>query len=411
MMPAPSAPGSSGDSAVRLPRWRRRARFLVPALLWAATTRAAAQSLAGLVVEQDSRQPVAAALVQLLPAERDSILKSLVTNPAGRFRIAPIAPGRYRLRMLRIGFRPWTSDPLSVEAGAAREETFAIPAVPVVLSEITVEGKNPCRGSPREDQRMALLWDEARTALGLLGAGGGEATLEFRSILTKRMVDPGDHLVSENSLSTFGRGAWPVASQAAESLALFGFVQPRDTVMGPVYFGPDVAVFFSDAFLRTHCFRLVPPARTEPDLLGLGFEPVRTRKVVDIEGVLWLDRERNQLHRLEYRYTGLWQWVPRGSAGGRLDFGLLPTGQPVVTGWTIRAPVARIESWSEGTKVRDESTRPFFGPGKVVLHGFREELGEVYDIRLGDGQVLWRRVGSADGGGRTAIPSGGVQRP
>jgi hypothetical protein len=256
---------------------------------------------------------------------------------------------------------------------------------------------------------MALLWDEARTALGLLGAGNREEMLEFRSLLTKRMVDPGDHLVSENNLLAFGRGAWPIASQPPESLAQFGFVQPRDTISGPVYFGPDIAVFFSDAFLRTHCFRLIPgPDRT---LIGLGFEPIKTRKVVDIEGVLWLDRGRNRLRRLEYRYTALWPWVPKGSAGGRLDFEFLAGGQPVLTGWSIRAPVARIEDWPEGTRVRDQTTLPFFGPGKVALHGFREEVGEVNDIRLADGQVVWSQTPAADSGNATSIPSEGVQRP
>lgn len=405
----PSAPASTRKgSAASRPACRSRTPALFLPLLLLAPAPAVAQSLAGIVVEGDSRQPVVAALVQRLAPRTDSIIASVVTNGQGRFGFARITPGQYRIRILRIGFKPWTSEPLAFEDGAAREELFAIPAVPVVLSEITVEAKSPCRGSPTEDRRMALLWDEARTALGLLGAGNGEAMLEFRSILTKRMVDPGNHLVSENSLSAFGRGAWPVASQPPESLARLGFVQPRDFISGPVYFGPDVAVYFSDAFLRTHCFRLVPAAM--PDLVGLGFEPVKGRKVADIEGVLWLDRERNLLRRLEYRYTALWSWVPKGSAGGQLDFALLPTGQPVLTGWTIRAPVARLEDWPEGTRVRDESTRPFFGPGKVVLHGFREELGEVVDIRLRDGQVLWQRQ-SADSGGGTAIPSGGVQQP
>ena len=363
------------------------------------------------MVEEDSRQPVPAALVQLLAAAGDSIQLSAATNLQGRFNLPIVPPGLHRVRILRIGFRPWTSGPLTFDGRDASEELFAIPAVPVVLSEITVEAKSPCRGSPREDQRMALLWDEARTALGLLGAGSTEEMLEFQSTLTRRMVDPGDHLVSENTLSAFGRGAWPIASQPAESLAQFGFVQARDSVMGPVYFGPDVSVFFSDAFLRTHCFRLVPPATTEPGLLGLGFEPVKGRRVADIEGVLWLDRERNLLRRLEYHYTGLWTWVPRGSTGGQLDFSLLPGGAPILTGWTIRAPVARIEDWPEGARVRDESTRPFFGPGKVVLHGFREELGRVREVHKAGGNVLWRREGSADSAAGSAIPSGGVQRP
>jgi hypothetical protein len=345
--------------------------------------------LAGRVVESESRQPVAAALVQLLPAATDSILASSVTSEQGRFRFSGVPAAAYRTRVLRIGFRPWTSEPMAFDPARPAELNLAIPAIPVVLSDITVETRSPCRESPAQDQRMALLWDEARTALGLLGVGSSETMLEFRSTLTKRMVDPGNHLVSENSMLAFGRGAWPVASQPADSLAQLGFVQARDTLFGPVYYGPDVAVFFSDAFLGTHCFRLV--AGSEPELLGLGFEPHKNRRLPDIEGVLWLDREHNRLRRLEYRYTALWAWVPRGSAGGTLEFAFLGDGRPVLTGWSIRAPVARLTDWPEGTRVRDESTRPFFGTGKVILQGFREEQGQVKDIRLQDGTVLWKR--------------------
>ena len=144
---------------------------LLATVLGGATPTLAAQSLSGAVVAGDSRQLVASALVELLAAEHDSIILSAATSVRGRFAFLKVAPGRYRVRILRIGFRPWTSEPLRFEQDAPREELFVIPAVPVVLSEITVQAKSPCRGSPQEDQGMALLWDEARTALGLVGAG------------------------------------------------------------------------------------------------------------------------------------------------------------------------------------------------------------------------------------------------
>lgn len=368
----------------------------------------AAQGINGTVTEADSRQPVSAALVQLLPDGTDSIMASTVTSEQGRFRFIGIGTERYRIRILRIGYRPWTSGPLAREAGRQSEIVFAIPAVPVVLTDITVEARSSCRSSPTDDDRLARVWDDARTALALLRTGTGEQLLEFRSTVVRRMVDPGGHLVSENSQLAFGRGVWPVASQPAESLATLGFVQPRDTVSGPVYFGPDVDVFFSEAFIGTHCFGLT--RETDSSLVGLAFEPVRGRKVPDIEGVLWVSRDRNRLRRLEYHYTGLWQWVPKGSSGGELEFVFLKDGRPALTRWTIRAPVARIQDWPEGARVRDESTRPYFGPGKVVLHGYREETGTVLDIRVPKGGLLWAAP-ATDSATAPTVPSGGVQRP
>lgn len=361
------------------------------------------------MIEVDNRQPVAAALVQLLPDTAETILASTSTSDQGKFSFPVSSLARFRIRILRIGFRPWTSDRLSREGEKSGELSFAIPAVPVILTDITVETRSQCRGSPADDQRLASLWDDARTALALLNAGGPNEMLEFRSTLTTRRVDRGDHLVSENSMLAFGRGSWPVASQPPESLAMLGFVQARDTLFGPTYYGPDVAVFFSDAFIGTHCFKLI--ANPDPNLLGLGFEPTRDRKVADIQGVLWVDREKNRLRKLEYRYTSLWNWVPKGTAGGQLDFAFLENGRPVLTGWSIRAPIAKIEDWPEGVRVRDESTKPFFGPGKVSLHGFREETGVVRDIRQPDGKVIWSKPASSDSTSGTRIPSGSVQRP
>jgi carboxypeptidase family protein len=378
------------------------------ALLLGAAGSAMAQGINGTVTEIDSQHPVSAALVQLLPAETDSILASTVTTDQGRFRFLGIPVARYRVRILRIGFRPWTSEPLVREMGRASEVGFTIPAVPVVLSDITVEAKSACQNSPDDDDRLARVWDDARTALALLQTGNGSQKLEFRGALIKRMVDPRGHLVSENKDFLSSLGTWPISSQPAESLARLGFVQARDTMFGPVYYGPDVDVFFGDAFIRTHCFRLYRDKDTL--LLGLGFEPVKGRNLPDIEGVLWVSRDRNRLKRLEYRYTGLWQWVPRGRSGGQLDFTFLDDGRPALTGWSIRAPVARVEDWPEGARVRDESTIPYFGHGKVVLHGFREEAGTVTGIRAPDGAVLYLRP-PTDSAGTTQIPSEGAQRP
>jgi len=107
---------------------------------------------------------------------------------------------------------------------------------------------------------------------------------------------------------------------------------------GPTYYSPDAAVFFSDAFLDTHCFS-VEGHRSDSTLVGLRFEPVRKRKLPDINGVLWLDRASSELRRLEYAYTGLEGWVPVQLIGGWIDFRRLPNGAPLIVAWQIRAPI------------------------------------------------------------------------
>jgi len=345
---------------------------------------AVAQTIHGTVVEELSQRPVAGGLVQLLDASR--VGASTVTDEQGRFLLPPVPPGQYRIRVLRIGFRPWSSDSLFELVHGDRQVLLTVPVEPVLLAEIAVEGASPCRATPDADRRVALLWDQARTSLGLLGAGRRD--LDYHVTISRRGLDAAGRVTSLEMLPALGQGAWPVTSLPADSLAELGFVQPGDTVEGPTYYGPDVAVFFSDAFLQTHCFRLVAPAATRRSLLGVGFAPVRGRRLPDIEGTLWLDRRSGHLQRLEYRYTGLWHWVPPGGAGGSLDFSRLRAGTPIITGWKLKAPVARRLPWRRSD---DAEARRFFGQAEVMLGGFREEEAVVTEVRTAEGAVVWKR--------------------
>lgn len=344
----------------------------------------AAQAVRGTLREETSNQPIEGGLAQLLDSSR--VVASAVSDAQGRFHLVAPAAGPYRLRALRIGYRPWTSDRFTLAPGEERALALVVPAVAVVLDEIVASAASPCRTRPESDRRVALLWDEARTSLGLLGRGRRD--LEFHGLLTRRRLDRVGRVTFLDTYPSYSEGAWPVTSQPAESLALLGFVQVRDTLRGPVYYGPDVAAFFSDAFLDTHCFRLVPSPRRERHLIGVGFGPARGRTLPDIEGTLWLDRRTGALARLEYRYVNLWRWVPADGAGGSLEFARLADGTPVMTGWRITAPVARRLPWGGQP---EDGTRDYFGSAEVTLQGFSEEGVVVREIRAAGGRALWKR--------------------
>lgn len=346
----------------------------------------AAQVVRGTMHEEVSGRPIEGGLAQLLDSTR--VVASAVSDEQGRFRLPEVPPGRYRVRALRIGYRPWTSDSFTLAAGQELALALQVVGVPVLLAEIEVTGTSPCQARPEADRRVALAWDEARTALGLLG--GGRRGLTYQGTLTRRRFDAAGRVTFLDTYPTESQGAWPVTSLPAESLATTGFVQVHDTLLGPTYYGPDVAAFFSDAFLRTHCFRLVGAPRRERHLLGVGFAPARGRTLPDIEGTLWLDRRTGALVRLEYRYVNLWSWVPRDGAGGELTFARLTDGTPVMTGWKLTAPIARRLPW---TGRRDQGTRDYFGAGEVALGGTSEEGVQVKEVRAADGRVLWRRDG------------------
>src|SRR5689334_5179598 len=88
-----------------------------------AASDAMAQRAAGVegVARAEDGAPVQFALVRLVrddssPSPSDSPPQGM-TNADGRYRFDGVAPGRYRVQLVRIGFRPLLSDPVQVIAG------------------------------------------------------------------------------------------------------------------------------------------------------------------------------------------------------------------------------------------------------------------------------------------------------
>jgi hypothetical protein len=74
-------------------------------------------------------------------------------------------------------------------------------------------------------------------------------------------------------------------------------------------------------------------------MVGLRFEPAATRRLPDISGVLWLDVRSAELRDIEYRYTGLPDYMPSSKIGGRVEFARLSNGAWVMRRWVVRAPI------------------------------------------------------------------------
>ena len=60
----------------------------------------------GMVIDSVTGDAIPYATVQLLMARQDSILNGALTNEKGRFAVADVAPGRYRLRVVGLELRP-----------------------------------------------------------------------------------------------------------------------------------------------------------------------------------------------------------------------------------------------------------------------------------------------------------------
>jgi carboxypeptidase family protein len=332
-------------------------------------TSLSAQTLLGELAGAVTGQPVAYALLLLVDSTGHERVRTL-SDGVGHFVLVAPAPGTYRVRVLRIGYRSFESPTMTLDVGERRYNA-ALPDVAIALPAVTVEAEKRCRvrppSGPGEGETVAALLEQSQTVLGLVELAVKRRLFRFRSALFERSLGTNLVVTNQTGDTSMGFSAWPFESVPADSLVGNGFVQGGPN--GPTYYSPDASVFFSDAFLDTHCFS-VEKHRTDSTLIGLRFEPVRKRKLPDVRGVLWLERSRTELRRLDYNYTGLEGWVPTNLTGGWVEFRRLPNGAPLIVGWQIRAPI------------------PMSSGGERKLFGFKEREGRVVNVFTADGHPV-----------------------
>lgn len=294
---------------------------------------ARAQGVQVRVVDSTTVTPLGGALIALLdPA--GAVAAEGITSENG-YRTFFVTPGQYRVRVRRVGYRPFLSGPL--ELSRSRVLTVPVKSQAVVLATIVISSGTSCRSlrSPATHE-LGTVWGEATKALesskltvaDLVGVGRAWTYESTRRVSSARAQSDTVHFTVTSQR--------PFAALDPESLARGGYVI-GDAQSGWDYFGPDETVLLAPSFARTHCFRLVRD-RSEPGLIGIAFEPVRGRRTADIAGVAWLDERTSELRRIVFRYVnaGL---ISRHGGGGATHFIRLRSGAWIITSWHLRAPI------------------------------------------------------------------------
>lgn len=296
-----------------------------------------AQTVRGTLREDPDSAAVAGALVLLLDSAGTERTRT-VTYESGGFALRAPEPGRYHLKVLRIGSTEWISPAFALSPSQVLNYRVRLPRSPVLLSEIVTTAHSACRLHPDSTAVTALVWEEVRKAMALTLETVRHGPYVFATRTWRRRYDPGFHLLSEERLPGADLRDWPIVSRSPDSLAQLGYVLDAGDENGPVYYGIDAALLFSPSFLDRHCFH-AEPGPGSSRLVGLSFEPVEHSGRPDVRGTLWLSTENAELQYLEFSYTGLARWIPRDQAGGRLDFLRLANGAWLVQRWWLRAPI------------------------------------------------------------------------
>ena len=361
------------------------AGWVVAALSLLAGRPAWGQTVQGRVLVLPSETPAAGALVALVDSADRDVARAATTSSGGFSLTAPRA-GSYRVFVRQIGWQTWRSQPIALAAGASQSVVLRVDPEPYALPTLTVEARRPrCGIRLGDDQLVTRILEVAQTALALAEATAEGGQIAFSSETYLARYTP-KLAVTDSSSTGVGRfAAWPIQSAPPDSLREWGFVRSdrpgegwTDVGAGPVYFGVDARVLFSDWFLADHCFQVEADQAGE---LRVRFTPAEPGLRSDVDGRLVLDRASLELRRIEFAYVGLPRWVPRGLAGGEVRLRRLSGGAWVPYAWRVRAPVPRLvtgrlqpelDAWVEtGGRVR--SVR---GPaGRVDTLMTRELLG------------------------------------
>lgn len=313
----------------------------------------AAQQLLGRAVRDVDGTPLLEALIVLLD-DRGQERARTVTSPTGGFELRAPGPGRYRIRVQRIGQRGWDTPTFNLAVDQISRPTFRVPDRPFELQELSSSARRPnCAVTLGDASLGANLLEAAQTALALAEAemakGGRSYATESYHRTVPVVGPPEDSLALQGKLT-----GWPIQSADLDSLRVTGFVRgdwPAPSPMnerpegGPTYFGPDARVLFTDWFLGSHCISVESRTERSGDdgtAIVARFKPAKgTPKKAGLQGSLEFDRALG-LRSLSFEFAARPRWAPAGSAGGEIRFARLPDGAWLPVEWTMRAPIPRV---------------------------------------------------------------------
>jgi carboxypeptidase family protein len=308
---------------------------VVLVLCTGATPNAIAQQAAveGVARTEEGGAPVQFALVRLVradssPSPSDSPPQG-ITDASGRFRFDGVAPGRYRVQLLRIGFQPVLSDPVQVAAGqTARLELRVASQMLVVLPPVNVVADVCITEKGLKDHpQIQTLWQQARDGASVRA----ELMVRYRYEI----------LSHEESLELKADGSTP-AGTLDQRLVSDPKSAPRNAARNRAqrlsrgyyavndgWYLPNELDILHDDFLKGHC--LDSAAEGRPGEVGLRFRPLRARRdFLDVYGTIWLDSATYLARRIELEYVDGVE--SRGTV--RVDF-----ADVAVAGGTLRMPV------------------------------------------------------------------------
>ena len=308
----------------------------------AVASRLPAQSVRVELQDSTTGAPVVGALVAAIDSAGGVAVERL-TDVNGVVILRLPGAGRWMVQVRRIGFPPRRVPDLLVEGTQQRVLALTMSSARQTLAAVRVVSGMACGRAPTGNDRAAQLWEQFVIALrssevSRTDSLDANSTLTIRTVKRERRLSPELALEGERLLrTTLDRGR-SFGALDADSLAAIGYIV-KELDGGSVYYAPDESVLLSESFAATHCFDL-PKKDASPALAELRFTPVRSRRLPDIRGTLFIDAASGEPRRLEYSYVASAAFLPSTArhAGGHVELARLDDGRWIVSSWALRMP-------------------------------------------------------------------------
>ncbi|MGE5731277.1 MAG: carboxypeptidase regulatory-like domain-containing protein, partial [Gemmatimonas sp.] len=295
-----------------------------------------AQAVRGTVVDPGG-QPVVGVVATLLDSASNVVARALSSSTGGFLLGAPRA-GAYRVRTLRIGYRPSVSAPIELADGADVTRRIVLDAIPLSLDTVRVDDRSVCRRRAADSSAVVFdAWEQVRAAVTATEVTSGGKDLVTTTVSFLRALEPSSKHIRTQSLSVrTGHARSPWLAREPDSLRRKGYVvqNPGDSA---TFYAPGLDMLAAPAFVEDHCVRLGHDR--DSNVLAIEFEPTQERRrIPEIKGTIRLDRASSELRRLEFSYVNVPSDVAK-YAGGEMDFTRMRGGGWVISRWSIQMPV------------------------------------------------------------------------
>jgi Carboxypeptidase regulatory-like domain len=308
---------------------------LAAVLLSTTGNAAAAQAIRVRAIDAVSGTPLAGALIAALSLD-GAVVRERIADAQGGALLSTRGDS-VRIRVRRVGYVPYLSEPIAVTGNVALATTVRVPARHVALPRVTVTASaKDCRRTADERAGSGVLWDQIRTALDAALLTRSDSLVREEVTAFTRVLDRGGAIVEARTVRIGTSGSRPFFAENPATLSRLGWVQ--DGADSTSFFAPSAEVLLSQEFATDHCFGLVAGARATAGLVGLTVDPIVGRKLPDIRGTLWVDSTTQELRFFEFTYVHV--ALPRNvrGVGGRIEFERLPSGAWIERYWVIQMP-------------------------------------------------------------------------